>query len=193
MTELGRLRKRREMDEMLLAFKISRKRCHLADGWLRTIRQVTGTPVSEIARKLGVTRWEVFRMEQSEMNEAIKISTLRNAAKGLDCELVYALVPRETTLEEMTAKGKEAAEERRREREWERKLQRNPWMVKAGAYEMLIDGIRKALQRHYGVRVRPLKQEIEEEEVRKAFRKGVEAARFAKLATDAEALVEDRD
>jgi len=71
---------------------------------------------------------------------------------------VCALVPRETTLEEMAAKRKEAAEERRRGRQWKRTQERNPWMEKVGAHKLLIDAFRKALQRQCGVRIRPLKR-----------------------------------
>jgi predicted DNA-binding mobile mystery protein A len=55
---------------------------------------------SQLARRLGLTRQAVAQMERSEADGSIRLETLRRAAAALDCELVYALVPR-ASLEEV--------------------------------------------------------------------------------------------
>lgn len=54
---------------------------------------------AELAERMDVTQQNVSELERNEMRETIKLDTLRRAAAALDCELVYALVPR-TTLED---------------------------------------------------------------------------------------------
>lgn len=49
---------------------------------------------SQLARRLGLTRQAVAQMERSEADGSIRLDTLRRAAAALDCELVYALVPK---------------------------------------------------------------------------------------------------
>jgi transcriptional regulator with XRE-family HTH domain len=60
-------------------------------------------PVDEFAERLGVSRREIFRLEKSEEEARIQLGTLRRAAEALDCELIYALTPRQGTLGEMAA------------------------------------------------------------------------------------------
>lgn len=64
-------------------------------GWLRVIRQALGMTRNDMATRLGITPSTVARIEASEQRETIQLDTLRRAAAALDCELVYALVPRQ--------------------------------------------------------------------------------------------------
>ena len=54
---------------------------------------------AQLGRRLGLTRQGVERLEQREVHQAITLATLADAARALDAELVYAIVPR-TSLEE---------------------------------------------------------------------------------------------
>jgi predicted DNA-binding mobile mystery protein A len=104
---------RRKMDETLLAFRVARTSAGERRGWLREVRQVVGIPVKDVARRLGVCKWEVFRLEKSERESRIMLGTLRRAAEALDCDLVYALAPRQGTLEELAAEQRAAREQER--------------------------------------------------------------------------------
>lgn len=72
-------------------------------GWVRAIRDALGMSGSELGARLGVSRSAVSQLEKSEASESIRLATLRQAADALDCDLVYALVPR-TGLEEQVAR-----------------------------------------------------------------------------------------
>lgn len=48
-----------------------------------------------LARRLEVTDSAVRKLEESEAGDSITLATLRRAAEALDCELQYALVPRQ--------------------------------------------------------------------------------------------------
>lgn len=158
----GQEQKAKEMDEALLGLRLARRGNGEVKGWLREVRQTVGIPVNEVARRLGVCRWQVYRHEQSEMESKIMLSTLRKAAEGLDCELVYGLVPREGTLMEMAARQMavhdKALAERRQEAREKKEAERKPWLEEIGWNEALMNGLRVALQRQ-GVRVRPRKTE----------------------------------
>jgi predicted DNA-binding mobile mystery protein A len=53
----------------------------------------------QLARRLGTTRQAALRLERTELEGGIRLSSLRRAAEALDCQLVYAFVPN-STLEE---------------------------------------------------------------------------------------------
>jgi predicted DNA-binding mobile mystery protein A len=69
-------------------------------GWLRAIRHSLGMTTEQLARRLGVKQPRVSALEKAEASGSVTLKTLREAAEALDCELVYALVPR-TSLEAM--------------------------------------------------------------------------------------------
>jgi predicted DNA-binding mobile mystery protein A len=49
---------------------------------------------ADLARWMGLTQAAVASMERSEASNKIQLDTLRRVADTLDCDLVYALVPR---------------------------------------------------------------------------------------------------
>ena len=63
-------------------------------GWLKEIREALGRTERQQAERLGITGPTLHKSEQSEADERISLGQLRKLADGLDCELVYALVPR---------------------------------------------------------------------------------------------------
>jgi len=65
-------------------------------GWIRGIRTALGMSASDLATRIGVNTSTVLRMELGESQGTIQISTLKRAAEGLNCDLVYALIPRES-------------------------------------------------------------------------------------------------
>ena len=155
---------RRELGERLLPLRLAlllsrpagERKGKRQSGWLGEMRQAIGMPVDDLARRMGVRRREVHRMERAEQNERIMLATLRRAAEGLGCELVYGLVPKEGTLEELaaaqTVERKIAAEERRRKREAGMK----PVLEGIGWRETWMKALR-AMLRKEGYRVRPTK------------------------------------
>jgi predicted DNA-binding mobile mystery protein A len=51
---------------------------------------------TQLAKRLGVVTSTVTRLETSEADDTISLATLRRAAEALDCELHYALVPKQS-------------------------------------------------------------------------------------------------
>ena len=64
-------------------------------GWVRAIRDALGMSSAGLARRLQVSDSAVRKLEQAESIDAITLGSLRRAAAALDCELQYALVPKQ--------------------------------------------------------------------------------------------------
>lgn len=63
-------------------------------GWLRSIREALGMSARALGQRLGVTGQAIHAMESSEADGKIQIETLRRAAEAMGCDLVYAIIPR---------------------------------------------------------------------------------------------------
>jgi predicted DNA-binding mobile mystery protein A len=53
----------------------------------------------QLGERMGITQPSVKRLELSEAEGTIQLSTLRRAAEALNCEVIYVLVPRKTLQE----------------------------------------------------------------------------------------------
>jgi predicted DNA-binding mobile mystery protein A len=66
----------------------------------------------ELAERMGVTQPSLTRLEKSERHNGARLDTLMRAADALECDFVYALVPRRTLDEVVTAQARRRARER---------------------------------------------------------------------------------
>jgi predicted DNA-binding mobile mystery protein A len=104
---LRRSMARRRLDQRLAAVK-SVDHTAPRHGWIRAIRESLGMPARVMGERLGVTEGAVFAMERSEGAGTVQLDTLRRAADALDCDVVYALVPRSSLDSTVRAAGLEA-------------------------------------------------------------------------------------
>lgn len=86
-----------------------------AQGWLNTIRRALGMSSPQLADRLGMTRQAVADLEARERDGSVSLGALRRAADALHCDLVYAIVPRESLADllKTQARLRAAAEIRR--------------------------------------------------------------------------------
>ena len=78
-------------------------------GWVRAIRDALGMSGAELARRMGVSQQSIPQLERNEQRLAVKLDTLARAADALDCELVYALVPRSSLTETVREQARRKA------------------------------------------------------------------------------------
>jgi predicted DNA-binding mobile mystery protein A len=78
-------------------------------GWVRAVREALGMSAGDLAARLGVAESTVLRLEASERAQTAQLSSLRRAADALDCDLVYALVPRRPLEETVQAQARRQA------------------------------------------------------------------------------------
>lgn len=86
---------RQALDRQLPTTDAIRKLPVLRRGWIATIRSVIGMPQDVLGKRLRLPKQRISLLEKRERSGDIKLSQLRDAADALDCDLVYALVPRE--------------------------------------------------------------------------------------------------
>ena len=66
---------------------------------------------SQFADRLGVVPSRITALEKAEVQGAVTLKTLREAAEALECELVCALVPRRPLDEILRARAESRADE----------------------------------------------------------------------------------
>jgi len=73
-------------------------------GWIRTIRNAINMTLPQLAKRLGVTRSRVIRIEQDEPQGKLTLNTLKKVANSLSCKLVYVFIPKDVSFEAMLQK-----------------------------------------------------------------------------------------
>ena len=95
----------RQLDRALKPFLEARDLPRPQKGWIRAIREATGITLREMAKRLGKVPSLASYLERSEAEYRITLGNLREAAEALGCQLVYALVPRDGSLQSLSEKG----------------------------------------------------------------------------------------
>jgi predicted DNA-binding mobile mystery protein A len=81
-------------------------------GWINTIRTALNMSLSQLGKRARKTAQGVRALEQREKSGAITLQSLQEIAEAMDMKLVYAILPKEGTLEDMvTIKAEEKARE----------------------------------------------------------------------------------
>jgi len=74
-------------------------------GWVSIIRKALGMTAQQLGDRLGLARSRIVQLENAERYDAVTLRTLKKAAAAMDCELIYAIVPKVSlqgkTLEEI--------------------------------------------------------------------------------------------
>lgn len=70
-------------------------------GWVKAIRTALGMSMQQLANRLSISKQSVQDMERRESDGSITIKSLREVAKAMDMELVYGLVPKDGSLDDL--------------------------------------------------------------------------------------------
>ncbi len=70
-------------------------------GWIHTIRTTLNMTMAQLGTKLNITRQGVKKIEESEANGTITIKTLKEVAAAMDMKLVYSMVPKGGTIDDL--------------------------------------------------------------------------------------------
>jgi len=91
----ARRRSRHALDRRLLDLRdLAGKAMPPRDGWVRAIREALGMSAADLGGRMGASETSVLSLEHNEVARRVRLDTLERAADALDCDLVYALVPR---------------------------------------------------------------------------------------------------
>src|SRR5258708_2959076 len=70
-------------------------------GWLRAVREALGVSQQQVATAAKVKRQSIIGFEEAEASDRITLRNLRRVADALGCELVYAIVPKSGSIQEL--------------------------------------------------------------------------------------------
>lgn len=90
-----------QLDQKLQPFYESSKVLVPERGWINTIRTTLNISLAQLGNKLNITRQGVKRIEESEAKGTITLNSLNEVAKVLDLKLVYALVPKNESINDL--------------------------------------------------------------------------------------------
>lgn len=83
-----------------------------SEGWIRTIRKAINMNLGQLARRLNKKPPTVNDFEKREQQGTITLKSLQEIAEAMDMKVVYAIIPRAGTLEDMVdIKAEEKARE----------------------------------------------------------------------------------
>jgi len=94
-----------QTEALLLEWKQTRKFKTPRSGWISAIRLGLGMSYSFLAKRLGVVPTTVQRLERNEVEGTITLESLRRVAESLECELIYAVVPKQSLTETIEAQA----------------------------------------------------------------------------------------
>jgi predicted DNA-binding mobile mystery protein A len=99
-----------QLNSKMLAFASLQKVAIPPTGWIKAIRNAIGMSMLQLGKRLSITKQSVQDIERREKDGSVTIKALREAARALDMQLVYGLVPNDGSLEQLIdRKAKELA------------------------------------------------------------------------------------
>jgi predicted DNA-binding mobile mystery protein A len=91
----------KQLSTSLEAFQSAKPIRRPVHGWLRAVREALGITQQQVANETKVKRQVIQKFEIAEAADRITLRNLRRVAEALGCELVYAIVPKSGTIQEL--------------------------------------------------------------------------------------------
>ena len=99
-----------QLDNKMEAISVLEKIAMPSTGWLNAIRTGLNMSLRQLGNRLKITPQSMKEIEQREKEGSLTIKGLQDAAHALDMKLVYGLIPKDGSLEELIdKKAKELA------------------------------------------------------------------------------------
>jgi predicted DNA-binding mobile mystery protein A len=86
----------RQLDETLKPFQALRMAPPPPHGWIRAVRESLGMSLRQLGERAGLSKTSVASVESLEGKGTVQLDSIRRLADSMDCDFVYALVPRQT-------------------------------------------------------------------------------------------------
>ncbi len=100
----------RQLDAALKEAKSAWNRPIPPEGWIRTLREALGMSLRQLADRAGASKTAVASIERNEAKGTVRLESLVKLADAMDCDLVYAIVPRSSLQETVSGQAARAAE-----------------------------------------------------------------------------------
>lgn len=83
-----------QINRRIESIRTLKEKTFVREGWIKYMRSALGLTLEELAKLLSVTKASVAQAERREVDGEVSLSTLKKMAEAMDCDLVYAFVPR---------------------------------------------------------------------------------------------------
>jgi predicted DNA-binding mobile mystery protein A len=83
-----------QLEYRLQPYRLALGSSRPASGWIRAIREALGMTQRQLAQRVGRKPQTILDLQAREAAETIQLNSLRELAEAMDCDLVYAIVPR---------------------------------------------------------------------------------------------------
>lgn len=93
-----------QLDKKIAHFMEAKNHPRPAEGWIYAIRTALGMSLKQLGKRLQVTPQGVKDIERREKDGSLTLQILIKVAAALDMQLVYALVPKDQTIDKMIEK-----------------------------------------------------------------------------------------
>jgi len=90
-----------QLEEKLGLFKKARHLIVPDKGWVHSIRTTLNITLKQLSDKLNTSPQNIKAIEDREATGAITLKGLREVAAAMDMKLVYAIVPKDDSLEKL--------------------------------------------------------------------------------------------
>ncbi len=94
----------KQLTGALNTFKGAKRTLRPTRGWIRAIREALGMSQQQVARAMQVKQQSLIDFETAEAEDRITLKNLRRAAEAMECELIYAIVPKSGTIQKLAEK-----------------------------------------------------------------------------------------
>ena len=82
-----------------------------SNNWFQTIREALGISTRYLAKKMDLSPGRIVQLQQAEADGSITLRNLKKAAEHLDCQFVYAFVPKKSLENIIEDRAKKVASE----------------------------------------------------------------------------------
>ena len=103
----------KQLAAALHTFKGAKRTLRPVRGWLRAVREALGMSQQQVARVMQVKQQSLIDFETAEAEDRITLKNLRRAAEAMECELIYVIVPKSGTFQDLAEKRARSAATRR--------------------------------------------------------------------------------
>lgn len=83
-------------DRRTKSLKTLAKHAQIRTGWISYMRNILGMKLRDLAGRAGVATSTAAQAERRESDGKVTLETLRKMANAMECDLIYAFVPRKT-------------------------------------------------------------------------------------------------
>lgn len=83
-----------QINRRLESIRDIKEKASVRDGWIKYMRSALGLTLSDLGKLASLSPASVAQAERREVEGQVSMSTLKKMAEAMDCELVYAIVPK---------------------------------------------------------------------------------------------------